>query len=234
MTQPVKPDTQAGADQLLEIHALRHSGLMRIPLAVVFGLLVSMAVLLLMQSLVIQRKAIASHDYDFDVIEFVRLKKDTDVDTRERRIPEKPKPPEKLQPQKIDVAMNQDLSNADFEFDLPKMDLPRSVTGGPRLGGLMNHSTGSSDSSVIPLVRIQPQYPRRAAMNGTQGEVIVGFTITPAGTVKDVSIIEAKPRGVFERAAKRAILKWKFKPKFVDGKAVSQQAQQKLVFKLNG
>lgn len=205
----------------------------RVILALVLAGLVSIAALAMMQSLISQRNAIASQDYDFNVVDFVRLKKDSSFETRERRLPEKPKPPEELKQQPLDVAMEQDLSTQDFEFDIPALDLPNILTGGPRLGGLMSHGSGGSDSSVVPLVKIPPQYPRRAAMNGTQGEVIVAFTITPTGTVRDVSVVKAKPRGVFERAAKRAILKWKFKPKVVEGKAVSQQAQQKLVFKLN-
>ena len=207
--------------------------LLRVILALALAGLVSIAALSMMQSLISQRKAIASQDYDFNVVDFVRLKKDSSVETRERRLPEKPKPPEVLKQQPVDVAMEQDLSTQDFEFDIPALDLPNNITGGPRLGGLMSHGSGGSDSSIVPLVKIPPQYPRRAAMIGTQGEVLLSFTITPTGTVKDVSVVKATPRGVFERAAKRAILKWKFKPKIVEGKAVSQQAQQKLVFKLN-
>ena len=71
-------------------------------------------------------------------------------------------------------------------------------------------------------------------MAGTEGWVKVAFTVTETGTVKDVSVVEAEPRRIFDRAAKTAILKWKFKPKMVDGKAVERQAVQTIDFKLSG
>lgn len=237
MNQPVPENVisaaEAASGNQVPLVEIKERHWLRVLLAFIAGSLVSLAALAMMQNLISQRKAIASQDYDFNVVDFVRLKKDTVVEARERRLPDKPKPPEELKQELLDISMEQDISQQDMEFDIPALDLPNNLTGGPRLGGLMSHGTGGSDSSVIPLVRIQPQYPRRAAMNGTEGEVLLAFTITPTGTVRDVSVVKANPRGVFDRAAKRAILKWKFKPKVVDGKAVSQQAQQKLVFKLS-
>lgn len=237
MNQPLSrkllSEINTNAHSYVPLVEIKENHLLRVSLAIVVAGVISFIALVIMQSLISQQKAIASQNYDFNVVDFVRLKKDSVVETRERRLPEKPKPPEALQRAPLDLSMEQDISSQDMEFDIPTLDLPHNLAGGPRLGGLMSHGTGGSDSSVIPLVRIQPQYPRRAAMNGTQGEVLLAFTITPTGTVQDVSIVEAKPRGVFERAAKRAILKWKFKPKVIDGKAVSQQAQQKLVFKIS-
>jgi protein TonB len=63
--------------------------------------------------------------------------------------------------------------------------------------------------------------------------VKVEFTVTPLGTVEDVKVLDSKPPRVFDRAAKRAILKWKFKPKVVDGKPVSRRAVQVIEFKLS-
>ncbi len=52
--------------------------------------------------------------------------------------------------------------------------------------------------------------------------MIVEFTITAAGTVKDPVILEAYPSSIFNRAMLRAIVKWKYKPKIVDGVAVER------------
>ncbi len=49
-----------------------------------------------------------------------------------------------------------------------------------------------------------------------------------------VKVLEAQPKGWFERAAKRAILKWKFKPKVVNGHPVARRAVQVIEFKLEG
>jgi protein TonB len=76
-------------------------------------------------------------------------------------------------------------------------------------------------------------YPRDAAMQGVEGWVKVEFTITEIGTVKDPRVIDADPPRIFNREALRAILKWKFKPRVVDGVAVERQATQIIDFNLD-
>ena len=58
------------------------------------------------------------------------------------------------------------------------------------------------------------------------------FTITEAGTVVSPKVIASKPVRIFDREALRAILKYKFKPKIVDGVAMTQVATQRIDFKL--
>ena len=210
-----------------------HSLAPRFLISLTVAVVLSLSVLLLMQALVSQEHAIASKDYDFDMVDFVRIKRESEIETRERRIPKKPEPQEQLKPKKLAITPKQDITTQDLDFDLPALDLPSNITGGPRLAGLLSHSTGGTDSSIIPLARIQPQYPRRALRRNIEGEVVLAFTITPVGTVENVSVVHAAPPGVFDRAAKQAILKWKFKPKVVDGKALPQKAEQKLVFTLD-
>ncbi len=47
------------------------------------------------------------------------------------------------------------------------------------------------------------------------------------------SVLDAKPRGLFEAAAVQAVLRWKFKPKMVNGLAVEQKGAQKIEFNLS-
>jgi len=70
-------------------------------------------------------------------------------------------------------------------------------------------------------------------MKGTEGWVKLEFTILEDGTVSDVDVLDADPKRVFDRAAKKAILRWKFKPLVVDGKAQQRRATQVIDFKLN-
>ena len=91
------------------------------------------------------------------------------------------------------------------------------------------------DGERIPLVRVQPQYPRRALERGTEGSVVVEFTVSKNGTVEDAHVIAAEPEGLFDRAALAAIAKFKYKPKVVDGVAYASPAERyRFVFTLSG
>jgi protein TonB len=82
--------------------------------------------------------------------------------------------------------------------------------------------TAGSDQDVLPLVRIAPDYPARAAARGIEGWVIVQFTITPTGSVRDPVVVEAMPKNVFDDAALKAIARWRYNPKVEGGVAVER------------
>ena len=93
-----------------------------------------------------------------------------------------------------------------------------------RLDGHRHGISVGSDRDVIPLVRINPEYPQRARDRAASR---VGcrceFTITPAGTVADAKVVDADPKGLFEKAALDAIARWKYNPKVVDGRAMERR-----------
>ncbi len=63
--------------------------------------------------------------------------------------------------------------------------------------------------------------------------MLVEFTITEDGGVEDPDVLESEPRRMFDRNAIRAILKWKFKPRIIDGKPVRRRATQRIDFELD-
>ena len=77
-----------------------------------------------------------------------------------------------------------------------------------------------SDGEYLPLVRIQPSYPRRAQERGIEGYAVVELTVEADGSVpaESVVIIDAEPKGYFEREAIKAARKFKYKPKVVNGR----------------
>jgi len=85
---------------------------------------------------------------------------------------------------------------------------------------------------LVPVFRPAPEYPRRAARDGVEGVVEFQVTVNPDGTVRDLRVIQAEPPGVFEAAASKAMLRWKFKPKLVDGKAVEALGVQRIEFEM--
>jgi protein TonB len=82
------------------------------------------------------------------------------------------------------------------------------------------------------LVRVQPKYPSRAVNRHIEGWVKIEFTIDTSGDVTDTTIVASQPTEVFDSEALKAIKKWKFKEKIVNGVAVEQRAIQTLQFKL--
>jgi protein TonB len=92
-------------------------------------------------------------------------------------------------------------------------------------------SSGGADTEPVPLVRIDPEYPPRAAQRGIKGYVVLEFTISALGTVQDVQVVEAQPPNVFDRVSVEAVRRWKYNPRIENGVAVPQPGvQTKLSF----
>jgi protein TonB len=74
------------------------------------------------------------------------------------------------------------------------------------------------------IVARDPVYPPQALRNGTRGWVELEFTVAPNGTVRDVQVVAAEPRGVFDSAASDAVAAWRFRPRLVNGQPVAQRS----------
>ena len=90
------------------------------------------------------------------------------------------------------------------------------------------------DGGVLPLLRIEPAYPRKAARDGKENWVKVEFTISERDTVINPVMVKSRPHRVFNRSALSAIRKWRFKPRLVAGKPVASRATQLIEFSLAG
>ncbi len=156
-----------------------------------------------------------------------------DAASKVRKKP-KPPPPPKEPPPPPKMQVNQaNVETTPLELNIPNLDVPLVGGSGLFLGNFaaVDHT---AEGDVIPLVRIQPQYPRQAQMNGIEGWVRIEFTVTAVGTVTNPKVLDSRPPRVFDREAIRAILKWKFKPRVIDGNAVERQGTQTIEFTLDG
>lgn len=201
--------------------------------AVLFGGPVTFCLFLLMASLVSQPAKLGESS-ESRVIDFSRNTNFNQIQTKTRSLPKAPpKPQEAPQMPKIAVKAQVDAPTPKMAMNVPTIANSLSLGDGPYLGGATGAAAGTSDRGVMPLVRIEPQYPRKAAMTGKQGWVRLTFDVNETGAVENVDVVESEPPRLFDQEAKRALLKWKYQPKLVDGKPVAMRGLKvQLDFKL--
>lgn len=177
--------------------------------------IVTSGLLFLMQSLIASGPARLTDIKAGRIVEFVRLKRESQVEQKQRELPnrktpDEPPPPE-MQLSEVPEPTLEPSTMGALAFQ-PSLEL----SGGPSM------ASAASDADVVPLVRVSPQYPPDAMMRGIEGWVHVMFTISPSGTVKDVEVMDADPKGYFERAAMNAVKRYKYKPKIENGNPVER------------
>ena len=106
-----------------------------------------------------------------------------------------------------------------FDLDLPDFNLPTDFSGA-FLGNI--NDMGRGTSQLIPLVKIAPRCPSEAAMGGINGSVVLELLVNESGRVETIKIKQARPSRIFNKEALKAVRRWQFKPKSVDGVTVPQ------------
>lgn len=76
-----------------------------------------------------------------------------------------------------------------------------------------------SDGEYLPIVKVAPIYPRRAQTRGLEGYCVVSYTVTVTGATRDPKVLDCSSR-VFSSASLRASLRFKYKPRIIDGEPV--------------
>lgn len=212
----------------------------RVLIGLVGGAVIAIVLLLLMSSLVTFGESKVENSEKV-VIEFAVTKSESEVKEKERRVPRKPEPPKTPPPPSAERVQSNEKPVATM-VDL-KLDTSQLGSGeGPALGGVVGGAVnllsvgggaGAGDGMAIPIATLAPRYPTEAARDGVEGQVCFRFTIQADGSVGDLEVYDSKPRRVFDQEARRAILKWKFRPAMVDGKPTAQPgAKYCLDFKL--
>ena len=200
--------------------------------ALILGVLISLGLFFLMQSLIDSGEQNTNASSEGQIMEFIRIREDETLSIKDRRKPQKPKPPkEPPPPPKLIVEKQVKPTMNRIKIEIPNIDLPSIAGGGPFLGNWAGNPLAEGD--VLPIVRIDPQWPREALVKGIEGYVVVEVTIGADGSVKDVRVIQSEPRRMFDRNVIRAVLKWKFKPRIINGVPVERKAIQMLEFTLD-
>lgn len=198
----------------------------------VVGLLVTFTMFATLQLTIQGGKYIADDSETLATIDFVRLKRATELETKQRQKPEKPPPPKQPPPPQLKIQASAPVDTAPVKFTVPNLNLGTNISGGPFLGSFSAAGPITGDGELIAMVRIAPQYPRQAAIDGISGEVVLEITVGPDGSVKSARVKSAKPRGYFESAAVSAAYKGRFRPKVVDGTPVETKGEYTVKFNL--
>lgn len=202
---------------------------MRYVAAAVGAIAITVGLFYLMQSLISGGEGAVTEPPQGSVLDFVRVQQDESVQEKERK-PERPPEPEQPPP---DMPQPQLQQSNEAQADASGYDFSANVNSDAGLtGGL---SLDASDGEYLPIVKVQAAYPRRALQRGIEGYVVVEFTVTRQGTVRDPYVIEANPEGIFDQAAMDAVLKFKYKPRVVDGEPVEVGGvQNRITFEIDG
>lgn len=145
---------------------------------------------------------------------YLREKTDTNIE-RKKRV--KPKEPPKKQPVKkikivkttVKPKVDQNVKIKPFKAVAKNIELSKISS---LSGAQIEAAQGFLDAnSLRALKRVNPKYPRRAKMKKQDGFVQLAFNIDKGGLVSNIKVIDANPKGVFEKSSIKAIKKWKFK-----------------------
>lgn len=192
--------------------------LVRIPLALLIGGALSVSMFWVLWSL-INDEIDVGDDLEAVAIEFTRMRRDTEAQTRrEERVEREPPPP-------IPDLPNMSFSTGGVENNIAQLNPVIDASGA--MSGLS--LSAGSDTDVIPLVRIAPEYPPRALSRGIEGWVQVRFTITETGAVANPEVVDAQPEGVFDEAALRSIARWRYNPRVEGGVAVERVGVETII-----
>lgn len=182
----------------------------RYVIGVALGSVVTFALFYLMQWLILTDKIALDEDDTGRILDFIRVEEEQELQTRDRK-PKPPPPPDEPPPDMPDPSFDSDVESVGMDLGGASMDANLDIQAG---GGF------SADGEYLPIVKVAPVYPRRALSRGIEGYVLLEFTVSKSGAVVDPYVVEADPPGIFDRAAIQAALKFKYKPKVVNGEPI--------------
>ena len=189
------------------------ANLTRLVIGLILALAVTLSLFWLMQYLIVTADRSLNDDGAGNLIDFVRVKRDESVKARQLK-PKKPPPPEAAPPQPPTPQLDNLNPNAEkIAISAVPVETDIEMTGG--------FSLGVGEGDYLPIVKVAPIYPNRALTRGIEGFCVVQYTVTRLGTTTNPVVIESQcTSSLFHRASLNASMKFKYKPRIMDGEAV--------------
>lgn len=200
---------------------------LRLALGFVLGALVTIGLFWIMQYLIATADRTLDEATRGHMVDFVRVKKNEVIERKQIK-PRKPPPPEAPPPEPPAPKLDQLTPSAD---KIAISSVPVETEIELSSGGF---SLGVGEGDYLPIVKVAPIYPRRAVSRGIEGYCIVQYTVTRAGTTRDAVVVADEcSSSVFQKASIAAALKFKYKPRVIDGQAVEVPGvRNKFTYKL--
>ena len=196
----------------------------------IIALSVTFAIFFIIQALISQASELNKSSKAPNFIEFIRIKQDDSLQERKRTIPDKPPTPKRPPQPQVELDVSKPPPTANLDFDMPDFSLPTDFSGA-FMGNLESMGTGTSQ--LIPIVKVAPRCPREAQISGIDGSVTLVLNVNSNGRVSTIQVKSAKPTRVFNSEAIKAVKRWQFKPKTIDGIAVDQKGELLVEFSCN-
>ncbi len=211
----------AGVERALKIH---HGPrwFAQLALWIGVGLLVAMFMAWFMHYLIQSSDLVLDKVARVQMLDFVRVKREETVERKDRKPPrpelnETPDVPP--MPDNAADASGQQLAISAMPTDT-SVDIGRDGVG-----------FGSGEGDYLPIVKVAPIYPQRALAQGIFGDCMVRYTVTTAGTVKDVEVLKDQCTSVlFYRSSIEAAKRFKYKPRIIDGVSVEVQGVRNIFY----
>jgi len=189
---------------------------------VLLALLINAVLFTAIRYMVVNRQMRLAETSQFDLANFIRMQEQSREvrSRRDAKAPEKPKAEQQRDLSRLAQASTSGGLGG-MSIDMPSIDIDIDVGGSIALA-----------RELTPLVRFMPEYPVNAATNGIQGYVLLRFTVTETGAVADPEVLRSDPPNIFDRAAMRSVLRWKYQPQMADGKPTSVISYTRITFAL--
>lgn len=199
---------------ITETLAVQKTGsIVRLVIGIILGLVVTAALFWTMQYLIETADRELNEGTSGNLVDFVRLKRDESIQRRQLK-PKKPPPPDAPPPQPPTPQLDNLNPNAEkIAISAAPVETDIEMSGG--------FSLGVGEGDYLPIVKVAPIYPQRALSRGIEGFCVVQYVVTKQGTIRDPFVIEDQcTSSLFHRASIQAALKFKYKPRVIDGQAV--------------
>ncbi len=194
----------------------------RIAAAGFLSVFTTFGILWVMQILIATGEGAITSKYEGRFVDFVRVKKDESLDTKNAK-PKKPPEPEEPPPEP-----EQQMDDIDTSMETVSIgSVDAIVDVGAGIGGF-----NAGEGEYLPIVKVAPIYPNRALSRGIEGYCIVEFVVTRNGTTANGKVIECTS-SLFAKASLKASSKFKYKPRVINGTPIDVPGvQHKITFEL--